>query len=233
MPEILIADGNIKVRENLKKILTGEYFSVRTARNGSEALDSYERKKPDLMILDAIMPSKTGYQVCAEIRKSDYKTPIFFLSEKSSEADKVLGLGLGADDYITKPFSSRELVARIGVALHRIDVFNKYTSQEGEFRFATHRVNSESFKLIDKDGYDVSITPRELMLLEYFADHPNVVVRREVLMNRIWGVSYYGKSRTLDQHIINLRRKLGSEGALIKCYSRVGYKFMAPDEEVE
>ncbi len=230
MPEILIADGNLKMRENLKKLLMGEYFSVRTARSGTEVLDSYERKKPDLLIIDTIMPNKTGYQVCAEIRKSDYKTPIFFLSEKSSEADKVLGLGLGADDYITKPFSSRELVARIGVALNRLDMFNKQQIEEGVFEFASHRVNSASFKIIDKDGYDVMITPRELALLKYFADHPNVAIPREDLMNRIWGVSYYGNSRTLDQHIGSLRRKLGSDGSTIKCTPRVGYKYIPLEE---
>ncbi len=231
MPEILIADGNLNVRENLRKLLTEQYYAVRTARNGTEALDYYERKKPDLMIMDAVMPSKTGYQVCAEIRRSDYKTPIFFLSDKSSEADKVLGLGLGADDYITKPFSSRELVARIGVALNRIDMFNRLIVHECEFQFASHKVNSEMFKLIDKDGYDVTITPRELALLQYFAAHPNIVVKREDLMNRIWGISYYGNSRTLDQHIAKLRRKLGSDGSLIKCCTRVGYKFLAPAGE--
>ena len=228
MSRILVAEDDLAIREGLIATLESDGHEVRTARDGAEALALYAEERPDLLLLDIMMPKKSGYEVCTEIRRTDPALPILFLTAKAGEEDAVLGLGLGADDYIAKPFGVRELLARVAAALRRAAVSPaQKASQDGAstFPFGMQNVDSSRYVLRAPDGMEQPLTERELGLLRLFAAHPGEVLTRDRLLDELWGVRYLGTTRTLDQHIAQLRRKLGPDAASIETVHGVGYRY--------
>jgi len=227
---ILIAEDEEPIREGLIDLLQGEGYETLAAPDGRSALNIYISEKIDLALLDIMMPGMSGYEVCREIRRRDSRLPVLFLSAREEEIDKVVGLELGADDYIVKPFGVRELLARIKAALRR----SGPAEQEEEplmaresFPFGEGRVDPQSFRF---EGYGriEELTEREVALLSYFHRNPDRVLSREKLLEEIWGVSYEGTTRTLDQHIAKLRRKVEENSRsprLIQTVHGTGYRY--------
>ena len=234
MSQILIAEDDPAIREGLEAALQSDGHETRTAANGVEAMARIAERRPDLLLLDVMMPTKSGWDVCAEVRRADPSLPIVFLTAKSEEGDKVLGLGLGADDYIVKPFGVRELLARVRAALRRAATVSGAADPAaeagGDFDFAGGRVDVREPAFRRPDGPAEPLTPRELALLRFFASHPGQALPRERLLAAGWGVAYYGTTRTLDQHVANLRRKLGPGGAAVETVHGVGYRYRAPED---
>ena len=228
MSQILIAEDDPAIREGLEAALQSDGHETRTAANGVEALARIAERRPDLLLLDVMMPKKSGWDVCAEARRADPSLPIVFLTAKTEEGDKVMGLGLGADDYIVKPFGVRELLARVRAVLRRAAAGSAEAGGDG-FAFAGGRVLAEDTAFRTADGATEPLTPRELALLRFFASHPGQALSRERLLAAGWGVAYYGTTRTLDQHVANLRRKLGAAGSAIETVHGIGYRYRAPE----
>ena len=228
MGRILIAEDDPAIREGLEAALQSDGHETETAANGVEALAAAAARRPDLLLLDVMMPKKSGWDVCAELRRRDPSLPIVFLTAKGGENDKVLGLGLGADDYVAKPFGVRELLARVRAALRRAAAPSSAdAAADGDFGFAGSRVVAASLVLRAPDGAEVPLSTREVALLRLFASHPGQVLSRDYLLSAAWGVAYYGTTRTLDQHVARLRRKLGPAAAAIETVHGVGYRFAA------
>lgn len=223
MPNILVVDDERKIRELIRLYLEQEGYRVTEAANGREALDRLERETYDLIILDLMMPDIDGWTVCREVRKNS-NVPMIMLTARGDEIDRVLGLELGADDYVVKPFSPRELVARIKAVLRR-------TVQEEApnniLRYDGLTIDPDS-RRVEVLGRPVSLTPREYDLLYFLAQSPGRVYTREQLLEHVWGYEFFGEVRTVDTHITRLREKLARvEGApqYISTVWGVGYKF--------
>ena len=225
---VLIAEDDANLRQGLIDLLEGEGYTVFPAGDGQQALECFRAEAPDLVLLDVMMPELSGYDVCREIRKHDSRTPIIMLTAKGEEIDKVVGLELGADDYVTKPFGLHELRARITAVLRR----SRQNQQE-----PTRNLPEQfhiGLALIDRKGYQAtlgqqshSLTSREMKLLEVFHARPNEVLSRNDLLNAAWGIDYFGTTRTLDQHIAQLRKKVEPDPASPQCLLTVhgvGYK---------
>ncbi len=221
--KILVVDDERNIVELVKLYLEKEGFVAISAYNGEEALNLYKSESPDLIILDVMMPVMDGWQVCKEIRKTS-KTPIIMLTAKSDVFDKVLGLELGSDDYVTKPFEPKELVARVKAVLRRSE--NVPTSKTKEVIFPNLSINLETYELKINDEL-IDAPPKEIELLYFLASNPNRVYTREQLLEEVWGFDYFGDSRTVDVHIKRLREKLeeASEKWQLKTVWGVGYKF--------
>ena len=219
--KILVADDDESIVELIMLYLRKDGFDVITARDGGEALRKITQHSPDLVLLDIMMPVKDGWEVCREIRQR-YQLPVIMLTARSEDYDKILGLELGADDYITKPFNPRELVARVRAVLRRS---RQESSEPRMLQYRDLVINLDEF-MVTKEGRPVPLTRKELELLWLLAGRPNQVFSREQLLSRIWGYDYTGDTRTVDTHIKRLRRKLGSgESWDIKTVWSVGYKF--------
>lgn len=221
---ILIADDNMEIIKILKPYIEKEGFEVIFALDGEEAILKFKHYNPELMLLDIMMPVMDGFEVCNRIRKES-NTPIIMITAKSEDADKILGLNSGADDYIIKPFSPGEVVARIKAVLRRITpVSNKETS------IITYQpleidINNYSVKL---EGENLNLTKKEMEVLWMLAASPNKIIKRDELLDNIWGVDYFGDTRTIDTHIKKIRAKLKLEGQYnwdIKTIWGIGYKF--------
>jgi DNA-binding response OmpR family regulator len=224
--KILIIEDDPHILLGLEEILRGEGHEVHTCISGDEAVGAVKRTHPDLIVLDVMLPGKSGFDICRELRSSHLRTPILMLTAKGQEIDKVIGLDLGADDYVTKPFGVRELVARINALLRRI---NGATTGNGDtFTIGDWTVNPRTFELTGTEGAE-SLTAKELRLLQYFHEHPGEVLSRDQLLNEVWGYGYFGTTRTLDQVIAQLRRKLGdtSPPRLLLTVHGVGYRLAA------
>ena len=220
---ILICDDDPVVHESLGIYLKNEQFAYSSAFSGTEALKLYEERKPDLIILDLMMPGKSGMDVCREIRKTD-NVPIIMLTAKGEEIDRILGLELGADDYIVKPFSPREVVARVKAVLRRIGEPGE--SHASVLRFDGLEISLENYQ-VKVMGNVVPFTPKEVEILHLLASHPGQVMEREQILNKVWGYDYFGDTRTIDTHIKRIRQKIAVPNAkwsLLTVYS-VGYKF--------
>jgi DNA-binding response OmpR family regulator len=219
---ILIADDDDRMRQVIDEYLRSEGFTTMQAASGTEALALWRERRPDLLVLDWMMPGRSGIEVAREIRRH-HNTPIVMLTARDDEADKLLGLELGADDYLTKPFSMRELVARIRAVLRRVrpDAAEPEVLQYGAFviDLAAHTVHRGSEQL--------PLTPTEFKLLSVLARNPNRVYSRLQLMENAIGDYYEGFERTVDSHISHLRRKLGDE-TLIQTVKGVGFKLVPP-----
>jgi len=231
--KILIAEDDPNLREGLVDTLEAEGYRVQTAGNGVEALRLVATDPPDLLLLDVMMPEKSGYDVCREIRKNDLRLPIIMLTAKGEEIDKVVGLELGADDYVTKPFGLHELRARIAAVLRRT---GRPETAEGEispvFFIGDVEIDRKGFRL-RRNQRSVKLTAREIKLLEIFFRHPGEVLSRDRLLNRAWGRDYFGTTRTLDQHIAQLRKKLEEDPRsprVIVTVHGVGYRYQAEPE---
>ncbi len=221
---ILIADDDANIAELISLYLMKEGYETKRAADGREALRMVPIFDPDLIILDIMMPEMDGYEVCREVRKNN-STPIIMLTAKGETFDKVLGLELGADDYMVKPFDTKELVARVKAVLRRLD--NKESNSK-KINFDNLMINLSNYSVAYMDE-NVEMPPKELELLFYLASHPNQVFTREQLLNQIWGYEYYGDTRTVDVHIKRIREKLGNDEDhpkwSIKTVWGVGYKF--------
>ncbi|TDX49207.1 response regulator transcription factor [Orenia marismortui] len=219
--KILIVDDDKNVIEILSLYLKKENFDVVIARDGEEALKKAEKNNPDLIILDIMMPKIDGLEVIKVLRKNN-DLPIILLSARSEEFDRILGLELGADDYVTKPFSPREVVVRVKVILKRIDKTNQ-TIKEKELISFPNLVIDPQERSVKVDQKQIELSPKEYELLLLLSKHPNQVFEREQLCDKVWGIDYYGDMRTVDVHINWLRDKLGLN--YIKTVWGVGYKF--------
>ena len=226
MSRILIAEDDATLRTGLALALESEGYDVCACADGGEALSAFARQKPDLLLLDIMMPVKSGYEVCVEVRKHDAALPILFLTAKSAEEDVVLGLGLGADDFIAKPLRIRELLARISTALRRTKTESAPApaSHSAAFTIGKSTVDTLRFIVTTEDGVAQPLTVRELGLLKAFAAHHGEVLSRDTLLDEVWGMDYAGGTRTLDQHIVQVRRKLGASGNLIETVRGAGYR---------
>jgi len=226
---ILVAEDDGDLRQGLIDLLEAEGFRVAAAADGAAALAAWRAERPDLLLLDVMMPEKSGYDVCREIRRVDPRLPIIMLTAKGEEIDKVIGLELGADDYVTKPFGLHELRARIASVLRRAAP----TTSPGEpplpdvIRIGAAEVDRRSFQL-RRGGRRYAVTAKEMKLLEAFFRHPGDVLSRNDLLNLAWGVDYFGTTRTLDQHIAQLRKKVEPDPAaptVIVTVHGVGYRY--------
>ena len=223
--KILLVDDDPNIRQLVNLYLEKEGFEVSMADRGDTALAQFKQSPPNLMLLDLMLPGMDGWQVCREVRKTS-NVPIIMLTAKDETFDKVLGLELGADDYIVKPFDMKELVARIKAVIRR---YQQPEAQEGgrELSFPGLTVNISQYT-VNFMGKGLEMPPKELELLHFLASHPNQVFTREQLLEQVWGYDYFGDSRTVDVHVKRLREKLeGGEqmGWQIKTVWGVGYKF--------
>lgn len=229
MQYIILAEDDATLRTGLTLALQSEGYEVCACEDGAKALEAYTKRRPDLLLLDVMMPVKSGYDVCVEIRRSDRATPVIFLTAKSSEEDIVLGLGLGADDFIPKPLRIRELLARISAALRRAKPPEPpqpgKPAESGVFSIGSAVIDERRFTVTAPGEPPQPLTIRELGLLKAFAAHPGEVLSRNELLDTVWGMDYGGGTRTLDQHIVQIRRKLGRDGFLIDTVRGIGYKF--------
>ncbi len=227
--KILVAEDDENIRTGLTDTLESEDYAVIEACDGQEALDLFERESFDLVLLDVMMPGKNGFDVCKAIRSKDECIPIIMLTAKGEEIDKVVGLKLGADDYITKPFGIHELLARIGAVLRRSGISSQPNGNTDKkaFRFGRFTVDPKTYTLTGNDrNHDLS--KRELDLIRLFSEHPGEVLERDTILNRVWGIDYPGTTRTLDQHIAMLRKKVEENPgtpAVITTVHGIGYRF--------
>ena len=224
MSYILFAEDDTTLRNAITLALESEGYEVRACKDGADALAAYAERRPDLMILDVMMPKKSGYDVCAEIRHNDDLLPVMFLTAKSTEEDVVLGLGLGADDFIAKPVRLDVLLARIAVIVKWTKRVGPATAQSDTFTVGAALIDATRFVVRRNGEPDSSLTIRELGLLRTFAAHPGEVLSRDALLDAVWGENYFTSSRTLDQHIVQIRRKLGESGNLIETVRGIGYR---------
>ena len=224
--KILIVDDDVNIAELISLYLTKECYDTRMVHDGEEALAVYEQYEPNLILLDLMLPGIDGYQVCREIRAKS-NLPIIMLSAKGEIFDKVLGLELGADDYIMKPFDSKELVARVKAVLRRYQPAKPETPSAGVkcVEYPDLTINQSNYSVIYR-GRAVDMPPKELELLYFLASSPNQVFTREQLLDQIWGYEYIGDTRTVDVHIKRLREKIKdhSPWGLATVWG-IGYKF--------
>lgn len=221
--KILVVDDDKNICDLLRMYLEKEGYAVAMAHNGIDAVNAFNAGNPDLILLDIMLPQLDGWQVCREIRKTS-EAPIIMLTAKDEVFDKVLGLELGADDYVTKPFDTKEIVARIKAVLRRTS--NVKSSDIKEVRYDKLSINLTNYEL-KVDGVVVDTPPKELELIYHLASNPDRVFTRDQLLDDVWGFDYYGDSRTVDVHIKRLRDKLKgvSPEWELKTIWSVGYRF--------
>lgn len=225
--KIMVVDDDSNICELLRLYLEKEGYAPVIAENGVKALHLFDKEQPDLVLLDVMMPELDGWQVCRELRKKT-DVPIIMLTAKGEVFDKVLGLDLGADDYVVKPFETKEVMARIKAVLRRAGKDGQKKLKE--VRFDKLSINMETFEM-RVDGKPIDTPPKEMELIYHLASNPNRVFTRDQLLDEVWGYEYFGDSRTVDVHIKRLREKLNgvSEQWTLKTIWSVGYKFEVRD----
>ena len=229
--KVLVAEDDTNIRMGLVDTLESEGYGVSQAKDGKMAMQLFDKDCFDLVLLDVMMPEKSGYDVCRDIRATNEDIPIIMLTAKVEEIDKVVGLKLGADDYMTKPFGIHELLARISAVLRRSKRKKNKDKEifDQPFMFGEFEVNPKTYK-INKEKNSIDISERELRLICHFHVHPGEVLSRDNILNAIWGIDYLGTTRTLDQHIAQLRKKIEmdpSNPMLITTIHGVGYRYEA------
>ena len=238
MPKkILVVDDEKPISDIIKFNLTKEGFDVDTAYDGDEAVKKVEEYDPDLMILDLMLPKKDGLEVAREVRQT-HDMPIIMVTAKDTEIDKVLGLEMGADDYVTKPFSNRELIARVKANLRRRDIVKKaeaVTQEEdnNNIKIGNLVIIPDAY-IVEKDGKKIELTHREFELLYYLAQHMGQVMTREHLLQTVWGYDYFGDVRTVDVTVHRLREKVEDnpiQPQILITRRGVGYYVKQPNEE--
>lgn len=230
--KILIVDDDSNIAELISLYLVKECFDTQIAEDGEEALEKFHEFQPNLILLDLMLPGIDGYEVCREIRKTS-KVPIIMLSAKGEVFDKVLGLELGADDYMIKPFDSKELVARVKAVLRRFSSTPGTSAQEAKQQEEVGKFVSYPDLVINQTNYSVTycgekidMPPKELELFYFLASHPNQVFTREQLLDHIWGYEYIGDTRTVDVHIKRVREKIKDHTSWkLSTVWGIGYKF--------
>ena len=232
--KILVVDDEKPIADILQFNLKKEGYEVECAYDGNQALEMVEEFKPDLILLDIMLPQRDGMEVCREVRKK-YEMPIIMLTAKDSEIDKVLGLELGADDYMTKPFSTRELIARVKANLRRHNQIPAAPEEEesNEIEIGSLTIHPDAY-IISKRGETIELTHREFELLHYLAKHIGQVMTREHLLQTVWGYDYFGDVRTVDVTVRRLREKIEdspSHPLWIVTRRGVGYYLRNPEQE--
>lgn len=228
MGKILVVDDDINICELLRLYIEKEGYEVVIANDGGQAVTKFKTEKPDLVLLDIMLPVLDGWQVCREIRKTS-QCPIIMLTAKGEVFDKVLGLELGADDYVVKPFETKEIVARIKAVLRRVSDSGQnasFESSKKEVCYDKLVINLTNYEL-KVNGEQIDTPPKEMELIYHLASNPNRVFTRDQLLDEVWGFDYYGDSRTVDVHVKRLREKLEgvSDKWALKTVWGVGYKF--------
>lgn len=224
--EILLAEDEPVIREGLVVLLESEGYVVRAAADGDEALKLFGARRPDLVILDVMMPKRNGYMVCTEIRKVDASIPVLFLTAKAGDLDELRGLSLGADDYISKTVSQPVLLARIAAVARRVRMAQDAAASGGTFRAGTWTVDAVSCCLVGADGQRLELSLREVELLRFLVEHPNETLTRDFLVTKLWGLDYEGDENALSVAVCRLREKLGPSGDLIQTVHRKGYRYI-------
>lgn len=223
--KILVIDDDPNICEVVKLYLNSEGFTTITAYDGQAGLNSFLEYKPDLIVLDLMLPNMSGFDVCKEIRKTS-TVPVIMLTAKDDIIDKVVGFEIGADDYVVKPFEPKEVVARVKAALRRSKLAS--SEENGENKLLTYPdllIDISSY-IVKLNGAEVDLSPKEIELLYFLASHPNRVFTREYLLEQIWDYNYLGNSRTVDEHIKRLRKKVPDHSTwAIATVWGVGYKF--------
>ncbi|MEE0930351.1 MAG: response regulator transcription factor [Acutalibacteraceae bacterium] len=221
--KVLIVDDDTNICELLRLYIEKDGFDTAIANTGTQAIRLFEQEKPDLIMLDIMLPELDGWQVCREVRKTS-QVPIIMLTAKGEVFDKVLGLELGADDYVVKPFEAKEVVARIHAVLRRTSASEVPNIKEVKWDKISINLTNYELKV---DGIQVDTPPKELELLYHLASNPNRVFTRDQLLDEVWGFDYYGDSRTVDVHVKRLREKIDGVSPQweLKTVWGVGYKF--------
>ena len=229
MATMLIADDNRQITSILDEYAKKEGYEVKIAYNGRQALEAFNTDKPDIVLLDVMMPIMDGFEVCREIRKAS-NVPVIMITARGEDFERIMGLDIGADDYIVKPFSPAEVMARVRAVMRRIGSDNLSSKL---FTYDNLKINMEEY-MVTIDDSNVSLTKKEIEILWILAMNKNKVFTRDNLLNSLWGYDYYGDSRTVDTHIKRLRSKIDNfdhEKWEIKTIWGVGYKFEVYDEE--
>ena len=217
--KVLIIDDESLIRDVVKEYCKNEGFNVLEAENGEEGLELLETNNVDIIVLDIMMPKMDGYTFFSKM-KEKYDIPTIVLSARGEEYDKLFGFSVGIDDYLTKPFSPKELIARIKA------ISKRYKKEEiEEFNYLGIKIDFKG-RVLYIDNKEVSITPKEFDLLKYFVENPNTAITREQILNKVWGYDYFGDDRTIDTHIKILRNKLGKYRDIIVTVRSIGYKFI-------
>jgi DNA-binding response OmpR family regulator len=227
--KVLIVEDDAHILLGLEEILKGEGHEVVVCQRGDQALAAVQEHRPSLLVLDVMLPGLSGYEICKQLRAQRINTPVLMLTAKGQEMDKVVGLDLGADDYVTKPFGVRELIARINALLRRRNGASPASPGSVEpFKIGTSTIDPKTF-VLRRGKISEELTARELKLLQLLHQHPGEVFSRDRLLTEVWGYHYYGTTRTLDQVIVQLRRKLGDSAEkprhLLTVHG-VGYKLV-------
>lgn len=223
---VLVVDDEKEIRKIIKTYLMQDEMAVLEAADGSEALRIFENEQVDLIILDVMMPKMDGWQTCKEIRKKS-KVPIIMLTARGEEYDKLFGFELGVDDYVVKPFSPRELMARVKAVFQRIDMFK---AEDEIYIIEELKINIKS-RVASISEEELILTPKEYELLSFFVKNKGIVFSRDKILDEVWGYEFFGDSRTVDTHVKILREKLGKKRSWISTIWGVGYKF-EPGENV-
>jgi DNA-binding response OmpR family regulator len=222
--KILVVEDDAHIRFGLTELLTSEGFAVEGCERGDEAMAAIAHSRPALVVLDVMLPGASGYDICKKLRAGSFTGLILMLTAKGQEMDKVVGLELGADDYVTKPFGLRELTARVHALLRR----GQPTQGSEEVALADCTLDPRTFEL-KRGRKTAALSAREVKLFQIFGRHPNEVLSRDRLLNEVWGYEYYGTTRTLDQAVVQLRKKLADLGAdpgQIATVHTVGYRWI-------
>ncbi|MDW5298562.1 MAG: response regulator transcription factor [Sedimentibacter sp.] len=230
MAMMLIADDNKQITSILEQYAKNESFEVKIALNGKEALKVFEKHNPDIILLDVMMPEMDGFEVCREIRKQS-NVPIIMITARGEDFERIMGLDIGADDYIVKPFSPAEVMARVRAIMRRIMFDDKKSSQI--FSHDNLKINMNDY-IVTIDNKNVSLTKKEIEILWTLVSNKNKVFTRDNLLNSLWGYDYFGDNRTVDSHIKRLRSKLDEyehENWEIKTIWGLGYKFEVKKDE--
>ena len=225
METILVIEDDPAISLGLTKNLRYEGYEVLTATRGDTGLELAVEKQPDLIVLDVMLPNLSGFEICKTLKRSEVDIPIIILSAKDQEIDKIMGLDLGADDYLTKPFSIRELIARINAVLRRK---KRYEREMETFGFADIEIDFTA-RTVSRGGKVLELSPREFDLLAYFVRHPNEVMDRRQILNKVWGYDYYGTARTIDNFVTKLRQKMEpdvTKPVHFVTARGIGYKFV-------
>ena len=225
MAKLLIVDDEMHIRDLVQKYATFENYESETAENGLEAIEKVKHNEYDLVIMDIMMPELDGFSAAKEIRKIS-QVPVIMLSARSEEYDKLYGFDLGIDDYVTKPFSPKELMRRVNAVLARATHKNNQESATTNevWQYKNLKIDY-SAHIVTINNEKIDLTPKEYELLVYLIKNQNIAVRREQLLEKVWGYDYYGDDRTLDTHMKSLRKKIGEYANCIITIRRVGYRF--------
>ena len=223
---ILVVDDESRIRKLIKDFLRQENYAVLEAEDGEDALNVFEQNKNkiDLIILDVMMPKFDGWSVLRKIRQDNTQIPIIMLTARAEEQDELFGFELGVDEYITKPFSPKILVARVNTVLKRTTKKSKTVQDIGGI------VIDPEGRTVTVDGKELELSLREYELLKYLLDNENIAISRNNILSKVWNYEYYGDSRTIDSHIKKIRHKLGKKGKYIQTIRGVGYKFQINED---